>query len=31
MRAQKAGKEKWYSDYKVEICKIQKEYPLEKE
>jgi heme-degrading monooxygenase HmoA len=31
MRAQKAGKEKWYSDYKVDICKIQKEYPLEKE
>jgi heme-degrading monooxygenase HmoA len=29
--AQKAGKEKWYSDYKVEICKIEKKYSMEKE
>lgn len=26
LKAQKAGKENWYDSFKVEICKIEKEY-----
>lgn len=27
--AQKMGREKWYSSYKVQVCKVEKEYGFE--
>jgi heme-degrading monooxygenase HmoA len=26
--AQQLGKEKWYSDYKTRICKVERDYDL---
>ena len=30
-KAQKSGKEKWYENYTVRICKVEKEYSFEAE
>ena len=26
LRAQKAGREKWYSGYKIRVCKVERDY-----